>query len=65
MTTTRLLHLAEIADEAAAWTTNPDWERHLAQAAHLARLLASQPDTDNPLPLSFGDELKALTGCPD
>jgi hypothetical protein len=38
MTAAQLQHLAELNDEAAAWTTNPAWARTFAAAANQARL---------------------------
>ena len=40
MTAAQLRRLAELNDEAVAWTTNPAWARTFATAAHQARLQA-------------------------
>jgi hypothetical protein len=44
MTPQQLLHLADPNDEAAAWTTNPSWQRSFTDAANRARLLAERQE---------------------
>ncbi len=40
MTPSRLIHLAELAEEAADYSDNPAWGRHLSAAAGDARRMA-------------------------
>ncbi|MDQ6785155.1 MAG: hypothetical protein M3063_17325, partial [Actinomycetota bacterium] len=40
MTHDRLIHLAELAEEAADYSDNPSWSRQLSDAARTARHMA-------------------------